>query len=68
LRIINAFGSERCIWGSDFPCGLWTPRVSYEGNLRIFTEALPLSERDRVNILGTAARRLFFPKLDEGGD
>jgi L-fuconolactonase len=68
LRIVKAFGSERCIWGSDFPCELWTPRVSYKDNLRIFTEALPLSERDRVNILGTTARRLFFPKLDEGGD
>jgi predicted TIM-barrel fold metal-dependent hydrolase len=68
LRILKAFGSERCIWGSDFPCELWTPRVSYRDNLRLFTEALSLSERDRANILGMTARRLFFPKLNEGGD
>ena len=42
LKIIDAFGPERCVWGSDFPSDLWTPKVSYAEHLKIFTEALPL--------------------------
>jgi predicted TIM-barrel fold metal-dependent hydrolase len=65
LKIVDAFGAERCVWGSDYPNGLWTPRVSYEEHLRIFTEALPLSEAHRTAILGETARRLWFPKLEQ---
>ncbi len=60
---IDAFSPERCVWGSDFPCELWTPRVSYAEHLKIFNEALGLSERARVQILGETARRLWFPNL-----
>ena len=63
LKIIAAFGPERCVWGSDFPCELWTPQVSYEEHLRIFTDALPLKEAARAAILGQTARRLWFPEL-----
>jgi predicted TIM-barrel fold metal-dependent hydrolase len=62
-KILNAFGPERCVWGSDFPCELWTPRVSYAEHLKIFVEALELSEKARVQILGETARRLWFPNL-----
>ena len=60
LKLVNAFGSERCVWGSDFPCELWTPRVAYAQHLRIFTQDLPLSVEQRVAIIGGTASRLWF--------
>lgn len=60
LKIVDAFGADRCVWGSDFPCELWTPRVSYAEHLRIFTHDLPLKEEQRKAILGETARRLWF--------
>ena len=62
-RIIDAFGPQRCVWGSDFPCALWTPRVTYAEHLRIFHDALHLKEDARAAILGETARRLWFPNL-----
>ena len=63
MKIIDAYGPERCIWGSDFPCDLWTPKVSYAEHLRIFSHDLPLADAARAAILGGTARRLWFPKL-----
>lgn len=63
LKIINAFGPERCVWGSDFPCELCTPKVSYAEHLKIFTQDLPLTDSARSQILGETARRLWFPSL-----
>ena len=62
-KVIAAFGPERCIWGSDFPCELWCPKVTYTQHLRIFTHDLSLPEAARAAILGETARRLWFPKL-----
>jgi len=63
LQVIDAFGPDRCVWGSDFPCELWCPKVAYAEHLRIFTRDLPLSDPARAAILGQTARRLWFPKL-----
>ena len=63
MKIINTYGSERCVWGSNFPNVLWTPKMTYGQHLKIFTEVLPLAEKDRRNVLGETARRLWFPKL-----
>ena len=63
LRIIDAYGAERCVWGSNYPNRLWTPKMSYAEHLRIFREVLPLKEEDRRQILGETARRLWFPEL-----
>ncbi|MFN7921943.1 MAG: amidohydrolase family protein [Bryobacteraceae bacterium] len=63
LKIIDAYGPERCIWGSDFPCELWCPKVSYLEHLRIFRDVLPLKEAAREAILSGTAKRLWFPKL-----
>jgi predicted TIM-barrel fold metal-dependent hydrolase len=60
MKVISAFGPERCIWGSDFPCELWTPKVSYVEHLQIFKKDLPLTESQRISILGETARRLWF--------
>ncbi len=60
LKVIDAFGPERCVWGSDFPCELWAPKVSYAEHLKIFSEVLPLTSAAREKILGETARRLWF--------
>jgi predicted TIM-barrel fold metal-dependent hydrolase len=66
LKVIEAYGPERCVWASCFPNELWTPKISYAEHLRIFTEALPLKTEARRMILGETARRLWFPKLAAG--
>jgi predicted TIM-barrel fold metal-dependent hydrolase len=60
MQVIDAYGPDRCVWGSDFPCELWTPKVSYAEHLRIFREDLPLSTEQREQILGKTARGLWF--------
>tara|TARA_Y100000588_G_scaffold251439_1_gene265925 strand:+ start:2528 stop:3361 length:834 start_codon:yes stop_codon:yes gene_type:complete len=63
LKIIDAYGAERCVWGSNFPNSLWTPMFTYAQHLQIFTEVLPLSEAARAQVLGETARRLWFEHL-----
>jgi predicted TIM-barrel fold metal-dependent hydrolase len=64
-RLIEAYGPERCMWGSDFPCGLWLPgKATYRSYLSLFTEVLCLSESDRRAILEETPLRLWF--LDRG--
>lgn len=63
IKIINTYGAERCVWGSNFPNVLWTPKVTYAEHLNIFTKELPLKEKDRAQVLGETARRLWFPRL-----
>lgn len=59
-RIIDAFGPERCMWGSDFPCELWIPKASYAQHLRLFTQELGLDDWTQRAVLGETARRLWF--------
>jgi len=63
VRIIDTYGPERCVWGSNFPNALWTPGFSYAEHLRLFTHELPLSSAARAQVLGETARRLWFPHL-----
>jgi L-fuconolactonase len=59
-RFIEAFGPERCVWGSDFPVELWCPRVTYGRHLRIFRDHLGLAPSDLASVLGGTAERLWF--------
>jgi L-fuconolactonase len=59
-QIIRAFGPDRCVWGSDFPCELWCPKASYAQHLRVFTDELGLDEPTRRQILWETPRRLWF--------
>jgi predicted TIM-barrel fold metal-dependent hydrolase len=59
-KIIGAYTPDRCVWGSDFPCELWTPKATYSQNLRLFTEDLGLGTAAKDAILGKTARRLYF--------
>ncbi|HSB16515.1 MAG TPA: amidohydrolase family protein [Bryobacteraceae bacterium] len=60
LKVLRAYGAERCVWGSDFPNDLWTPKVSFEEHLKIFTHDLPLKPAERSAVLGGTANRLWF--------
>lgn len=62
LKIVDAFGAERCMWGSDFPSELWTPGISYSQHLQIFLKEIPFGEQARENILGLTAKKLWFPE------
>jgi predicted TIM-barrel fold metal-dependent hydrolase len=59
-KIIEAFGPERCVWGSAYPSSLWTPKLDYRDHLKIFTEELDLTSRAREAVLGGTARGLWF--------
>jgi predicted TIM-barrel fold metal-dependent hydrolase len=62
-EIIAAYGPERCVWGSDFPCELWTPKSTYVQNLRLFTHELGLEPEAKKQILGETAKRLWFSQV-----
>ncbi len=61
-RATNAFGVDRCLWGTGYPGYLrtknnWPP---LDGELRIVREAFDwLSESDRAKILGGNAARIW---------
>ena len=58
--VIKAFGPDRCVWGSDFPCELWCPKVTYAQHLKIFTHELGLDQPTQEAILGKTAEGLWF--------
>ncbi|MBI3467123.1 MAG: amidohydrolase family protein [Planctomycetes bacterium] len=68
-KVIEAFGPDRCIWGSDFPCELWLqrkagstepPKATYAQHLRIFTHDLGLDQATKEAVLGKTALKLWF--------
>jgi L-fuconolactonase len=59
-RVIQAFGPDRCMWGSDFPCELWLKKATYVEHLRMFTEALGLSAGEQEAILSGTPLRVWF--------
>ena len=63
MQVIRAYGAERCLWTSCYPNEIWTPKITYQEHLRIFSEALPLKEIERKLILGENARKIWFKEL-----
>ena len=59
-RIIAAYGPERCMWGSDFPCEHWLKKTTYGQHLALFTEELELSRGEQEAILSGAPMRVWF--------
>lgn len=59
-RVIDAFGPDRCMWGSDFPCEHWLKKATYGQHLRMFTEELGLSEYEKTAILSETPLRVWF--------
>ena len=58
--VIHMFGSERCVWGSNFPNKLWSKGTNYQENLSFVSEKLGLSDFDKKNILSTVPLKLWF--------
>jgi predicted TIM-barrel fold metal-dependent hydrolase len=61
-QIIDAYGPDRCVWGSDYPTELWCPKVTYRQHLELFQRHLGLSKGEQDQILGGTAHRLWFEK------
>ena len=62
-QLIEAFGPERCMWGSDFPCELWLQgKATYRSHLSLFTEELGLSQDEQRAILETTPLRVWFSR------
>ncbi len=64
-RIIDAYGPDRCLWGSAFPCELWCPRTTYSQLVALFARRLGLDARARDAILGETAHRLYFERKSD---
>ena len=59
-RLLAAFTPARCIWGSDFPNPLWTPKATYSQCLQLFTREMDLPENVQAAVLAHTAERLYF--------
>ncbi len=57
---VNAFGAERCVWGSDFPCELWIPKATYTQHYTLFTQAVGFSAMELEAILVRTPGKLWF--------
>ena len=56
-RVIDAFGVERCLWGTDWQRA--TPLVSYDDAVRAFRDAWPMSAAEREAIMGANTMRIY---------
>jgi predicted TIM-barrel fold metal-dependent hydrolase len=57
LRIIDAFGLDRCMWGTD-----WTRTsgmLTYEQGVRPFLETTRLSEGDKAKLMGGTLEKVY---------
>jgi predicted TIM-barrel fold metal-dependent hydrolase len=57
LRIIEAFGIDRCMWGTD-----WTRTsgmLTYEQGVRPFRETTRLSDDDRAMLMGGTLQKVY---------
>jgi predicted TIM-barrel fold metal-dependent hydrolase len=59
-KIISAYTPSRCVWGSNFPCDLWTPRSTYSQNLHLYTSTLGLDTHAQEEIFWNTPSRLWF--------
>jgi L-fuconolactonase len=57
LRIIDAFGLDRCMWGTE-----WTRTIgmlTYEQGVAPFRDTKRLSESDKVRLMGGTLSRVY---------
>ena len=59
-EVITMFGTNRCVWGSNFPNSLWSKGTTYLQNLNLFTEELGLSVSEKEDILSRVPLSLWF--------
>lgn len=54
-QLVEAFGAQRCFWGTDLSRQLGKYGVDYQDGVALVTEHMPfLSERDKALVLGEA--------------
>jgi predicted TIM-barrel fold metal-dependent hydrolase len=59
-KILRAYGPDRCMWGSDFPCEHWLKKSTYIQHLDLFRKELGLSAGEESAVLSETATRLWF--------
>lgn len=59
-KLIRAYGADRCMWGSDFPCEHWLKKSTYTQHLDLFRTELSLSLAEQSAILSDTATKLWF--------
>lgn len=57
MRIIDAFGLDRCMWGTDWTRA--TELLSYEQGVRPFRETARLSDDDRAKLMGRTLETVY---------
>ena len=58
-ELVDAFGPQRCLFGSNFPTAQYSPKTSYAQTVELFAEAIDLSAEERAWILGGTAAALW---------
>ncbi|MEZ5232539.1 MAG: amidohydrolase [Acidimicrobiia bacterium] len=56
-RLFDAFGLERCLWGTDWTRA--TGLLTYDEGVRAFTETDRLSDGDRAMLMGGSLTRVY---------
>jgi L-fuconolactonase len=57
LRIIDAFGLDRCMWGTGW--ARTSGMVTYEQGVRPFVETTRLSEGDKAKLMGGTLEKVY---------
>jgi predicted TIM-barrel fold metal-dependent hydrolase len=58
-QIIDAFGPDRCMYGSNFPTEQYNPKFTYKQTVQLFAQDLDLTAEERAWILGGTAAKLW---------
>ena len=58
-ELVDAFGPDRCLFGSNFPTVQYIPQTGYEQTVALFADAVDLSVEERAWILGGTAQTLW---------
>jgi L-fuconolactonase len=58
-QIIDAFGAERCLFGTNFPKAQYDPSHSYQQTVELWSKEVDLSAAERGWILGGTAEKLW---------
>jgi len=58
-ELVDAFGPDRCLFGSNFPTVQYSPQTRYEQTVALFADAVDLSVEERAWILGGTAQTLW---------
>ena len=58
-ELVDAFGPDRCLFGSNFPTVQYSPQTGYEQTVALFADVVDLSVEERAWILGATAQTLW---------